>query len=180
MSASEKTGVPCEKSMRGFVAERVLTDAGVDAADLCRDHEFAEAMAICLWANYWSLNSITRIERQFGLNRDDCNVILSLWRYGQLTATDISIINGRPKNSIGRAVKRLLDSDLIQTTVDNDDTRKKLLRMTQRGSDVLEDIKPIFTSYQETMLTHITPHQRDTIHRLLLKTFTDVNKWRED
>jgi len=165
--------------LRGSVEDRVLTDFSVDAAALCRDHEFAEAMAICLWANYWSLNSIATIERQFGLNRDDCNVILSLWRCGQLTATDISVINGRPKNSIGRAVKRLLDGGLIQTTVDNDDTRKKLLTMTPRGAEALESLKPIFTSYQETMLTRITPQQRGTIHRLLLKTFVDVGKWHE-
>ncbi len=152
-------------------------ETGGDALELCHGHEFAEALAICLWSNYYSLNSITATEKQFGLNRDDCNVLLTLWRYPQMTATDISYLNGRPKNSIGRAVKRLSDRQLVETTIDTEDSRRKLLHMTERGKELVESIKPIFVDNQEAMLARISVEQRKMIHRLMLDTFVDLKSW---
>ena len=149
----------------------------LDAPALCSQHDFAQAMAICLWANYYSLNSISETEKQFLLNRDDCNVLLTLWRCNRTTATDISFLNGRPKNSIGRAVKRLLDRKLIDTATDEQDSRKKLLCITDSGTAIIEAIAPIFVRHQEAMLSRLSKAQRNSLHSAFLRTFTDLPHW---
>jgi DNA-binding MarR family transcriptional regulator len=149
----------------------------MDAPALVSGHDFAQAMAICLWANYYSLNSISETEKEFLLNRDDCNVLLTLWRCKKMTATDISFLNGRPKNSIGRAVKRLLDRKLINTTADDQDSRKKLLQITDSGSEIVEAMAPIFIRNQESMLSRLSKAQRNSLHSAFIRTFTDLSQW---
>lgn len=160
-----------------FTAEN---STALDVTSLCRDHAFAEALTICLWANYWSHRTITATENSFGLNRDDCNVLITLWRYRQLTASEIAQLNGRPKNSIGRAVKRLTEKKLAQIHADRVDSRKKNLRLTADGLTMMERLKPIFIDRQEDMLSRLDKNQRKIVRDLLFKTFVDLPTWQVD
>ena len=123
---------------------------------------------------------MTRAETSLGLNRDDCNVLISLWRYETLTASDICFLVGRPRNSISRAVNRLLKRSYIRTAPNSEDARKSDLTMTNAGEAAMSQLIPIFAERQSVMLRRLGKRQQVALHRLLSEALKDASRWAED
>lgn len=143
-------------------------------------HEFALSNALCIWANYFVVPTMTRAETSLGLNRDDCNVLISLWLYETVTASDICFLVGRPRNSISRAVNRLLERKYIKAAPNSEDARKSDLTMTNDGKAVMSELVPIFAERQNLMLRRLGKRQQVALHRLLSETLKDASRWAED
>ncbi len=71
-----------------------------------------------LWAGLYAGPIFIEIEKRLGVTRDENNILFSLTVYGSTTAKVISDYLGRPKNSISRAVEKLLQRGLISSEVD--------------------------------------------------------------
>src|SRR5437588_13074554 len=86
-----------------------------------------DGFRLSLWAGFYTAPIFSQIERRFDLLRDENNILFCLANYGQLTAKSICDVLGRPKNSISRAIERLLQRDLIRREQVKADRRRNLL-----------------------------------------------------
>jgi DNA-binding MarR family transcriptional regulator len=98
---------------RKAILERILTSPHVDL----------DGFRMSLWSGFYTNPVFVDIERRFGLLRDENNILFCLVNYGELTAKSICDVLGRPKNSISRAVERLIRRGLVRRGTDEKDRR---------------------------------------------------------
>ena len=86
-----------------------------------------------------------------------------------LTAQDVSRLTGRPRNSISRAVHRMLAVGHIERAPDPDDGRQVRLTITESGRSLHEKIAATMRERQEQVLAGLAPRERDALRKLLRK-----------
>lgn len=132
---------------------------------------------IGLWANFYTVPVFAEIERRFGLLRDENNILFCLTHYGSLTARSICEVTARPKNSVSRAVERLLRAGLVRRETDPDDRRKGVLTITPEGRELLTRTSVLFQEREALMLRRLTATERRTLDRLLGKLMAGIPEW---
>lgn len=76
-------------------------------------------------------------------------ILTCLWNSddGECTATDIALATGLANNTLTTMLKHLVEQNLIKITVNNNDKRKKIIKLTKLGSSQ----KKISESLSETL-----------------------------
>ena len=78
-------------------------------------------------------------------------------------------MTGRPRNSISRAVHRMLDEGYLKRSPDPADGRQALLRITPKGERLHKRILPLFEEQEAKMLDNLTSEERKLLDSLLKK-----------
>ncbi len=149
------------------ILDRILQSTTIDR----------DGLRISLWAGFYTGPVFAEIERKFGLLRDENNILFCLANYGQLTAKSICDFTGRPKNSISRAVERLLQKKLIRRRMDKVDRRKGLLNIEPEGRQLHDETQQLFLQREAFMLKNLTPTERMTLDRIMTKLMNDAEDW---
>jgi DNA-binding MarR family transcriptional regulator len=119
------------------------------------------------------------IERQYGLLRPQVAVIYSLGIRDNVTARDIAISYGFPKNTLSRAIKTLELRGLVRRERHPTDKRSFLLALTRPGRRIYTETLPHFVHVQNEMLKVLTPRERETLSVLLAKIVMQTFSWPE-
>ena len=136
-----------------------------------------DAYRITLWANFFAGPIFLDIEVQFGLLRDEFNVLACLHDFGPLAAKHVCALTGRPKNSVSRAVNRLTRRGLIGSRSDLRDRRQNVLRIEAEGRDLYERTLPRFVAREAAMLAPLSAGERGQLDRLLGKLMAAHADW---
>lgn len=72
------------------------------------------------------------------------------------------------KATLANLMLRLESRGLITRTVGSD-RRRRILRLTDEGRDLLRQVKEVAAQVNERVLSRLTPEERATLHQLLLK-----------
>lgn len=136
-----------------------------------------DSYLLSLWGNYFSGPTAAELEQSHGLTRDDFNVIFTLNAAGPMTAADICLANGRPKNSVSRAVIKMTGAGHIARAVDAHDRRKVDLSLTDQGHALCEELMAIYLRRQEEMMANLTRPERDLLNVLLQKSMVSPGRW---
>jgi MarR family transcriptional regulator, temperature-dependent positive regulator of motility len=117
------------------------------------------------------------VQREYGLLRPQVAVIYSLGLRDRVTARDIGISFGFPKNTLSRAIQILERRGLIRRERHRADKRSFLLHLTPRGRGIFEETLPSFVGVQEEMLKPLAPGERETLSVLLAKIVLHTSAW---
>jgi DNA-binding MarR family transcriptional regulator len=109
------------------------------------------------------------VKQDFGIIRSEYMLLLCLSHYSVLTAQDVSRLTGRPRNSISRAVHRMLAVGHIERAPDPDDGRQACLTITSSGKALHHKISNSVRSRQDDVLSVLTLKERDVLAYLLRK-----------
>jgi DNA-binding MarR family transcriptional regulator len=109
------------------------------------------------------------VEQEFGLPRPEYVVVYSLGLRDGVTARDISVSYGFPKNSLSRAINALERKGLIVRTRHPSDKRSFVLNLSFSGRRLFDKTLPRFVEVQEDMLRVLSPGERTTLSVLLAK-----------
>ena len=120
------------------------------------------------------------VQREYGLLRPQVAVIYSLGLRDNVTARDIGISFGFPKNTLSRAIQTLEARGLIRRERDRADKRSFLLQLTARGRAIFEETLPNFVRLQDEMLKALAPGERETLSVLLAKIVLHTFAWPDD
>jgi DNA-binding MarR family transcriptional regulator len=149
------------------ILAKILGSKGVDL----------DGFRLSLWSGFYTMPVFARIQRISGLLRDENNILFCLAHYGPLTARSISQVLGRPKNSISRAVDRLIERDLISSVPIATDRRHWLLTLQPRGRALVDKSTALFRDRQEHMLRALSKSERAALDRILAKLMADAQSW---
>ena len=94
-------------------------------------------------------------------------LLLCLSHYPVLTAQDVSRLTGRPRNSISRAVHRMVAEGHIERAPDPDDGRQARLTITASGRALHEKIAARMAERQDETLAGLAPAERQALSGLL-------------
>lgn len=109
------------------------------------------------------------VAERFGLARVEFAVIYSLGLMEGITASEIAASAAFPKNTLSRAVNRLIKLGLIGRSSDAIDRRSQPLALTSAGRRLLDEALPRFVALEEEMLKPLSLVERETLSTLMAK-----------
>ena len=132
-------------------------------------NEVRDTFRISYLANSLVLPVYDAIRREHGLSRGEYLLLFCLAHIPELTAQDVANMTGRPRNSISRAVHRMLEDGYIDRCPDPDDGRQALLTITPRGRGLHDRIVKWFMASEDAILGVLDRNERETLDRILRK-----------
>lgn len=109
------------------------------------------------------------IEERFGLARIEFVVIYSLSLQDGVTASEISASTAFPKNTLSRAVNRLIKIGYVMRRTAAIDRRQQFLSLTPAGRAVYDEAVPRFVALETEMLAPLSLVERETLSALMAK-----------
>ncbi|MBB4039488.1 DNA-binding MarR family transcriptional regulator [Microvirga flocculans] len=106
---------------------------------------------------------------RFGLSIPAWRVIVTLGQYEHRTARDMAPPGVMHKSTVSRAVAALEKRGLIVRRPNLDDRREELLALTPEGRAIYEAVAPEALAVAESLLSVLTPQERDTLSTLIDK-----------
>ena len=131
--------------------------------------EFRDAALMSFVTSAVIVPAYDEAKREFGIIRAEYMLLLCLSHYPVLKAQDVSRLTGRPRNSISRAVHRMVKEGFIERAPDPDDGRQALLTITDAGRALHEKIAERMRVRQEEVLGALDAEERATLTSLLQK-----------
>jgi len=122
-------------------------------------------------------------QKDHQLSIPEWRVMAVLGRYPGLTASQVCERTVMDKVTVSRAVKMLLDKQLVQRLTHASDRRKRPLQITRpKGRRLLEEIIPFALDYQAALLKSLTQGEwrlLDGLIAKLLNASTALNRQRD-
>ncbi|WP_272011035.1 MarR family winged helix-turn-helix transcriptional regulator [Roseovarius sp. ZX-A-9] len=138
-----------------------------------------DAYRMSLWSNFFNGPVYKQLQKTHGLVRDEVNTLFCLAHLDDLNQRDICLVMGRPKNSVSRAIARLVERDLIEARGDPGDRRRAKLRLKPKGRALYETTSRLFVEREAKMLASLTPREREQLGAILTKLMESHHEWSE-
>ncbi|WP_417515040.1 MarR family winged helix-turn-helix transcriptional regulator [Minwuia sp.] len=143
-----------------------------DLGAIYTQRPIGDTFRISFMANSLVLPVYEQIKRRHGLNRGEYLLIHSLSIVPEMTAQEVARMSGRPRNSISRAVHRMVEGGYVRRVPDPDDGRQATLTITDSGRNLVREILPLFEARQEQLLGVLNVGERRQLDALLDKLYS--------
>lgn len=117
------------------------------------------------------------IEERYGLVRPEYVVLYALHLQDGIAAKDVVASAGFPKNTISRAIQKLLRRRLIRRASDARDRRSYVLRLTAEGRRILDETVPPMVAWEKRMLAGLSREESQVLSKLLARLVQDSPNW---
>lgn len=149
-------------------------DAARDRMAMFERNEVPDTFRISFLANSLVLPIYEEIKREYDLSRGEYLLLFCLSNVAELTAQDVADMTGRPRNSISRAVHRMLRDGYLTRSPDPDDGRQALLRITPAGRAMHKSIVSKFEQRERALLAILSSDERQVLDHLLTKLVSNA------
>ena len=131
--------------------------------------EFRDAALMSFVVSAVIVPTYDAVKHDLGITRSEYLLLMCLSHYPVLTAQDVSRLSGRPRNSISRAVHRMLAVGHLARNPDPSDARQARLSITETGRALHQEIAERLRVQQEAVLAPLNAKERATLVTLLSK-----------
>lgn len=138
--------------------------------------EMRDLYRISYLANALVLPVYDGIKRDFGLTRGEYLLIFCLAHLPVLTAQDVARMSKRPRNTISRAVHRMLAEGFIDRALDPEDGRQARLTITKKGRALHRTIVARWLDREAQAMDVLDASDKAALDRILDKLVTHVAK----
>ncbi|MBD8524924.1 MarR family winged helix-turn-helix transcriptional regulator [Pseudomarimonas arenosa] len=108
-------------------------------------------------------------QRRFGLSVTEWRAMAVIGRYPGISAVDVTERTAMDKVAVSRAVNALLQRQLVERRFDETDRRRSILRLTDAGVSIYDEIAPLALKLEASLLESFAPGEREVLMRLLDK-----------
>ncbi len=141
----------------------------LDYSNIFEAVEFPDAYKVSYLANAIVFPTYEDVRKDFGLVRAEYHLLLCLAHYSELTAQDVARITRRPRNSISRAVHRMLDLGFLKRVPDPDDARQAKLQITREGKIMHQKISAYLVEREAEIFRVLSDTERESFRELIRK-----------
>ena len=147
----------------------VRKNEALDYSNIFEAVEFPDAYKVSYLANAIVFPTYEDVRKDFGLVRAEYHLLLCLAHYSELTAQDVARITRRPRNSISRAVHRMLDLGFLKRVPDPDDARQVKLQITRKGKIMHQKISAYLVDREAEIFGVLSETERESFRELIRK-----------
>ena len=141
----------------------------MNAGRMLQNNPTPIAYRINALANDYIAGNGAFLESEYGLLWHEWVVIFCLGHVGVWNANGISAATHRPKNTIGRAVNKLVELSYIARTPHPEDARVYDLTLTARGRRLYDEVVPRLQVVEQDVFGGLSGEEQATLLRLLDK-----------
>jgi DNA-binding MarR family transcriptional regulator len=120
------------------------------------------------------------IETRYGLVRPEFVALYAVGLKGGVAAKNIVSSSGLPKNTLSRAIQKLLQRRLLKRETDPDDLRSYVLALTPAGRAIFDETMPMMVGQQTAMLAALTEAEQKQLCELMDKMVIASPSWPAD
>ena len=139
--------------------------AGSQHAQLDLEHFLPYRLSVL--SNRISSAIAREYSQRFALTVTEWRVMAVLGRYPGLSANKVALRTAMDKVAVSRAVARLLASGRVEREFDDDDRRRSVLRLSEAGYAVYDEVAPLALDFERHVLDGMPEDERDLLFRLL-------------
>ena len=143
--------------------------AELNYSNIFESVEFPDAYKVSYLANAIVFPTYEDVRKDFGLVRAEYHLLLCLAHYSELTAQDVARITRRPRNSISRAVHRMLDLGFLRRVPDPSDARQAKLQITKEGKIMHNKISKYLVAREAEIFSVLSESERKHFRGLIRK-----------
>ncbi|RJL22050.1 MarR family winged helix-turn-helix transcriptional regulator [Bailinhaonella thermotolerans] len=122
---------------------------------------------------HWELDErLSRVFERYGLGRGEFDVLATLRRSGppfELSAGDLRGSTMVTSGAVTKRVDRLERAGLVDRRAAEDDARGRVIRLTERGRELIDEVVGHHVRNEERLLAGLTEDERATLADLLRK-----------
>jgi len=133
------------------------------------DNPTPYAFRVSLLTNRYVMPLALYLDEEHGLQWHEWVVVFCLALRKGLSAKDISAATGRPKNTISRAVHKLLRMALITRTSHPEDARVQVLALTPKGRRFYVMVLPRLQVVENSIYSRLNKKEQAQFIKLLNK-----------
>jgi DNA-binding MarR family transcriptional regulator len=111
----------------------------------------------------------------FGVTRVQWIAMYYLLKYGDMSQKELGERMGTKESTVARLLDRMEDEGLIQRTKDKEDRRVKYIKLTQKGTDRIEELLPEGQKMSEFFSIGITEEEVEVFKRVLEKFMKNIS-----
>lgn len=124
---------------------------------------------ICFVANSFVFPIYAHFDKEYGISRMEFVVLFVLSHRDNLMAWEICRMTGLPKNNVSRGVRKLEAKGLITRTQDPKDARRAMLKITNPGTALFNELIVSYTARANEALSLIDDEDRAHLERIMTK-----------
>lgn len=143
--------------------------AGVDVAEFIATVGLRHAYRLSYLTSAIVTAGYDAVKRETGLIRGEYLLLLCLSHQKILTAQDVARMTRRPRNTISRAVHRMLDEGYIDRAPDPSDGRQSKLTITAKGRAMQTRIEQILSEREEEVVAPLSADDHASLDAILQK-----------
>lgn len=117
------------------------------------------------------------IETRYGLVRPEFVALYAVGLREGVAAKNIVASSGLPKNTLSRAVQKLLQRRLLKRETDPTDLRSYVLHLTAAGRNIFNETMPLMVQHQTAMLGCLTEEEQRQLCTLMDKLVIASPAW---
>ena len=141
----------------------------LDYSNIFESVEFPDAYKVSYLANAIVFPTYEDVRKDFGLVRGEYHLLLCLAHYSERTAQDVARITRRPRNSISRAVHRMLDLGFLKRVPDPSDARQAKLQITNEGKIMHKKVSEYLVAREAEIFSVLSESEREHFRNLIRK-----------
>lgn len=120
------------------------------------------------------------IETRYGLMRPEFAALYSVGLKDGVAAKNIVASVGLPKNTLSRAIQKLLQRRLLRRELDQEDLRSYVLRLTPAGRAIFDETMPMMLRHQSVMLSGLNTAEQQQLCELMDRLVIASPTWPTD
>ncbi len=117
------------------------------------------------------------IETRYGLVRPEFVALYAVGLREGVAAKNIVASSGLPKNTLSRAVQKLLQRRLLKRETDASDLRSYVLHLTAAGRKIFNETMPLMVQHQTAMLDCLAEDEQRQLCALMDKLVIASPTW---
>lgn len=104
---------------------------------------------------------------KFAISMPEWRIMMILAEYPDISADEVCRRTKIEKSVVSRAVARLLKRHLINREVDEKDRRRSILRLSETGLSVYDEVMPIARDYEAKLLSDLSAGELETFNDMI-------------
>lgn len=113
---------------------------------------------------------------KFAISMPEWRIMMILAEYPGVSADEVCRRTKIEKSVVSRAVARLLKRHLINRDVDDKDRRRSILRLSETGLSVYDEVMPVARDYEAELLADLTAEELETFNDMIDKLMEKANR----
>jgi DNA-binding MarR family transcriptional regulator len=113
---------------------------------------------------------------KFALSITEWRIMAVLGEYPGVSADEVSLKTQIEKSILSRAISKLLQRKLLERAFDPTDKRRSMLRLTETGLSVYDELVPMSYDYEQELLTCFSDTERQQFSELIDRLYEHAEK----